>query len=87
MDTRLECAGARVPKMLGNCFWVTMIEQYGHSKSDDIDVDDTIEAFGHSDRTCEINFWNVSSSLLEECFPVMQEPFLALTRLSLRSER
>jgi hypothetical protein len=37
--------------------------------------------------TDNINLWKISSSLWEKCFAAMQEPFPALTRLSLQSER
>jgi hypothetical protein len=46
-------------------------------------VDNIATALEHKDRVCEINVRSISSSDLEKYLALMQEPFLALTSLSL----
>ena len=46
-------------------------------------VDNTIAAFNHNDRICELNLYIPSSQIMEKVLAAMQQPFPALTRLRL----
>ena len=46
-------------------------------------VDNFIAALKHNDRICEIDIWSVSSLQTEKVLAAMQQPFPALTHLSL----
>ena len=48
-------------------------------------VDNIIAALQHSDRICQLELIAISSSHMENVLAAMQQPFLELTRLELRS--
>ena len=50
-------------------------------------LDNTIAALGRSDRVCQINLMNFSSSFLENVSTAMQKPFPELTSLQLSSSK
>jgi hypothetical protein len=90
LNLRLVCTNRRpVREMLD--IWPTLpivVQDWGlrpHQQPHVEGVDNIIAALGHRDRVCEISLGFPSLSLFHMCSTMMQESFLALTRLNLRS--
>jgi hypothetical protein len=86
LNLQLRCTRTRsVREMLD--IWPELpivIKDYDGSKMVE-GADNVIAALDLKHRVSQINFWSISSSELERFAAVMQDPFPALTRLSLVS--
>jgi hypothetical protein len=90
LNLRLICTYRRPVREILD-IWPTLpivVQDWGlrrHQQPHVENVDNIIAALGHRDRVCEISLGFPSLSLFHMCSTMMQESFLALTRLSLRS--
>ena len=83
LDLRLWC-NANTPVRERLDVWPHLpiaVEGHGDGKWG---VDNFIAALKHNDRICEINIWSVSSLQIEKALAAMQQPFPALTHLTLQ---
>jgi len=88
LNLRLVCTPRRrVREMLK--IWPPLpivIFPYGLSKISTTAADNIIAALEHNDRIQHVELWEVSSSLLDKAFQVMQGPFPVLTDLDIRCD-
>lgn len=88
LNLRLVCTPRRrVREMLD--IWPPLpivMSPYGLSKLSTRAADNIIAALEHNDRIQHVELWEVSSSLLNKAFQVMQGPFPVLTDLDIRCD-
>ena len=80
------CCKARTPVRDLLDIWPPLpivVKDYGYERWDEGNV---ISALEHNDRICEVHLARVPNAQLEKVIAVLQQPFLALTRLYIGSE-
>jgi len=85
LNLQLLCDGWRPVREKLNRWPPFPIVIYGW-KHEMLGIKDIVAAFEHNDRVCQVQLWDIPSSLLERVFALMQRPFPALTSLQLSSD-
>jgi hypothetical protein len=88
LNLRLYCEPRRTPVRERMAVWpsfpIVVSNNCDKIRDNEKWVDNIVAAFEHSNRICRLNLDNIRSWQLENALAAMQQPFPALTHLSLR---
>jgi hypothetical protein len=84
LSLRLHCT-ARTPVRKTLDVWPLLPIVVWENDEESWDTDNIVAALNHSDRICELRFFNIPSLQLEKVLAEMRQPFPALTSLRLHN--